>query len=402
MKQSLTPKHLIPCAFFILVSCLLSSCEEADIGKDTQRQAESSLWNIQEKQQLLSLSIRELPKIAQDLSNQYQNNPQAVRLGTKLFFDTKLSESGTISCSICHQPNREFSDGLNVASGLGKGRRNTPSLLGVSHQKWFFWDGRKDSAWAQALVPFEDEAEHNLSRVKLIKFVLLEPEYRGLYRAVFGELVPYGKLWRFGANDATTISTDHSLFFESGELPAGTYSVLAIPNEGAWEIIFNKDENARTEEYSEAKDALRVKAKASDNSFTETLGFDNLRDESATLVILWEKTKVEVPFKVKTNENSIANIKKAIAEGDDLSSVYNNAANFYYSSLEDSKMALDYVNKSVKLGEDYRNLFLKARILFDLGEKDEAVKTGKKSLEYAQKNASKGYQNYISNTIEKW
>ena len=188
MKQSLTPKHLIPCAFFILVSCLLSSCEEADIGKDTQRQAESSLWNIQEKQQLLSLSIRELPKIAQDLSNQYQNNPQAVRLGTKLFFDTKLSESGTISCSICHQPNREFSDGLNVASGLGKGRRNTPSLLGVSHQKWFFWDGRKDSAWAQALVPFEDEAEHNLSRVKLIKLVLLEPEYRALYRAVFSEL----------------------------------------------------------------------------------------------------------------------------------------------------------------------------------------------------------------------
>lgn len=144
-----------------------------------------SNWTAEEKQLLLSLSAHHLPEVAEDLSNQYQNNPQAVALGAKLFFDARLSDSGTISCSVCHQPNREFSDGLRVASGLEQGKRNTPSLLGVAHQKWFFWDGRKDSLWAQALEPFEDKTEHNLSRTKLIKIVLKDPDYRSLYKALF-------------------------------------------------------------------------------------------------------------------------------------------------------------------------------------------------------------------------
>ena len=171
-----------------LLAGLLTASELANsAASSTSKDAQVSIWTAQEKQQLLSLSAHHLPKAGEDLSNQYQNNEQAIALGAKLFFDARLSDSGTISCSVCHQPNREFSDGLRVASGLEQGKRNTPSLLGVSHQKWFFWDGRKDSLWAQALEPFEDTTEHNISRTKLLKIVLEDPDYKGLYSSVFKE-----------------------------------------------------------------------------------------------------------------------------------------------------------------------------------------------------------------------
>ena len=169
-----------------LLACIIIPSEMAISAANlASKDASVSIWTAQEKQQLLSLSAHHLPEIKEDISNQYQNNKQAIVLGAKLFFDARLSDSGTISCSVCHQPNREFSDGLRVASGLEQGKRNTPSILGGSHQKWFFWDGRKDSLWAQALEPFEDATEHNLSRTKLLKIILEDPSYKGLYNAVF-------------------------------------------------------------------------------------------------------------------------------------------------------------------------------------------------------------------------
>jgi len=186
----------VNCISTVLIATTISACDfngtsasvdATNSNYDNVNTEAYPHWSNEQKQLLLSLSIRHLPEIAEDLSNRYQNNPEAVALGAKLFFDTRLSDTGTISCSTCHQPNKAFSDGLRVASGLKKGKRNTPSLLGVSHQKWFFWDGRKDSTWAQALEPLEDVAEHNLSRTALIKFVLNDPEYRSLYNAVFVE-----------------------------------------------------------------------------------------------------------------------------------------------------------------------------------------------------------------------
>lgn len=222
-------------------------------------------------------------------------------------------------------------------------------------------------------------------------------------RTIFGGLVPFDQLWRFGANSATTIETDHSLFFDGKELKAGTYSVFAIPGKETWEILFNTDKDASVETYDERKTILKTTGKVSENSFTESLyiGFDNIKDESANIVALWEKTKVEIPFTVKTKENSISNIKKAIKEGDDLANVYSNAANYYYS-IKDSKQALTYVNESIKIESNFRNLFLKARITFEAGDKKEAISTGKKALELADKAGAIGYKNYIKGTIEKW
>ncbi len=224
-------------------------------------------------------------------------------------------------------------------------------------------------------------------------------------RTIYGGLVPFDKMCRFGANSATNITSEHSLFFNDKELKAGTYSVFAIPGKESWEILFNTDTKATVNSYDKDKTVLIVKGKVSENSYTESLliGFDNLRDESASIIALWEKTKVEIPFTVNTKENSESNIKNAIEKGEDLGSVYNNAASYYYSSAKDYKQALKYVEESIKLESNYRNYFMKARIIYELDDKKKAKELAKKSLEMSKdQNASIGYQNYISETIEKW
>lgn len=248
----------------------------------------------------------------------------------------------------------------------------------------------------------ESEVEQTVGATK-IKLKYSRPGVKE--RTVFGGLVPLDKVWRFGANSATTIKSKHSLFFEGKELKAGTYSVFAIPGKEFWEIIFNTDTEATEQSFDKTKIALSVKGKVSENSYTESLliAFDDLKDESASIIVLWEKTKVIIPFTVNTKENAVSNIKKAIKKGKKLSGVYYNAANYYYSSLKDYKESLEYVNKSIKIESNYRNLFLKGRIIYELGSEKEAITLAKKALELAKKDTkSIGYQNFISKTIEKW
>lgn len=221
-------------------------------------------------------------------------------------------------------------------------------------------------------------------------------------RIIFGDLVPFDKLWRFGANSCTKMTTTSSLYFNEGELKAGTYSLFAIPSKNSWEIIFNTDtDQGGTEDYSMEKDALRVKVVPKENSKTETftLTVDNITDESATFTVLWANTRVDIPFKVKTDELAKKNIEESIGGID---KIYNNAANYYYGSLKDYKKALEYVEKSIAMKETYGNLFLKARIIYELGQKDEAVKLANKALDIAKVAEAKGYMNFIETTLTKW
>lgn len=108
------------------------------------------------------------------------------RFGASLFFDPRLSRNGAVSCATCHQPQRAFSDGRATAVALGATPRNTPGLLGVGAGQWFFWDGRADSLTAQALAPFENPAEHGLSRAQLAD--LVARFYAEPYTDLFGPL----------------------------------------------------------------------------------------------------------------------------------------------------------------------------------------------------------------------
>ena len=110
------------------------------------RYAEPDPWTEDELGVLQSLWIGSLPPLPFDPSNAVADSEQAARLGHRLFFDTRLSRTGGVSCASCHQPQRRFTDGLPQGQGIGRSRRNTPSIVGVAYSPWLYWDGRKVSA----------------------------------------------------------------------------------------------------------------------------------------------------------------------------------------------------------------------------------------------------------------
>ena len=97
-------------------------------------------WSESERQLIQSLSLTQLPPLPADHSNAVADNPDAARLGQYLFFDTRLSANGSVSCATCHQPNRLFTDGKTLAEGLAQTDRNTMGLPGVAYSPWLFWD----------------------------------------------------------------------------------------------------------------------------------------------------------------------------------------------------------------------------------------------------------------------
>lgn len=137
---------------------------------------------------IASLSLTALEDLPTDPSNKVADDPLAAQLGHALFFDTRLSGNNNVACATCHQPANSFTDGLPLAVGTSVGPRHTPSLLGVSYSPWFYWDGRKDSQWAQALAPLEASHEHNIARTQVVNLVIQDPYYSKLYTQLFGDI----------------------------------------------------------------------------------------------------------------------------------------------------------------------------------------------------------------------
>lgn len=131
-----------------------------------------------------------LGRPAPDPTNAVADLAAAARLGQALFYDARLSANGQVGCVTCHQPARAFTDGLPVAKALGTGTRNTPSLLNIAFGQWFFWDGRSDSQWSQALQPLENPREAGSDRLHVLHVVFADPVLRAAYQAVFGPLPP--------------------------------------------------------------------------------------------------------------------------------------------------------------------------------------------------------------------
>ena len=121
-------------------------------------------------------------------------------LGHRLFFDSRFSGAGAVSCATCHQPERFFTDGRPLGVGAGVIPRHTMSLIGASHQDWFTWDGKADSQWAQALIPLENPAEHGGDRLQFAH--LIAEHYRSEYEALFGPLPDLTDTARFPAHGA--------------------------------------------------------------------------------------------------------------------------------------------------------------------------------------------------------
>lgn len=123
-----------------------------------------------------------------DPSNARADDPRAARLGELLFFDQRLSASGTMSCATCHDPRRAWTDGRRHADPEARFPRNAPSVRNTAYNRWYYWDGRADSAWAQALGPLENERELAGNRLALLHLIAGDPALRRSYQEIFGRL----------------------------------------------------------------------------------------------------------------------------------------------------------------------------------------------------------------------
>jgi cytochrome c peroxidase len=143
-------------------------------------------WTEEELGLVRSLSLASLPPTPADPSNRVADDPRAVELGRAMFFDTRFSSTGDVACATCHLPDRQFQDDRALAEGVGRTDRRTMPIAGMAHSPFLFWDGRKDSLWAQALGPLESAVEHGGDRTQYAR--LVEEHYRKDYEAIFGRL----------------------------------------------------------------------------------------------------------------------------------------------------------------------------------------------------------------------
>jgi cytochrome c peroxidase len=144
-----------------------------------------------------------VPPAPDDPTNAWDHDPRAVRLGQSLFFDARFSSNSQVSCASCHGPMLAFTDGLPLSEGLSRGTRHAPSLLNVAHQRWFFWDGRADTLWSQALHPIENPSEFGTTRNAYLRQLTEAPSYQTAYEQIFGAMPDMGDQERFPIDAGT-------------------------------------------------------------------------------------------------------------------------------------------------------------------------------------------------------
>jgi len=232
-------------------------------------------------------------------------------------------------------------------------------------------------------------------------------------REIFGALVPYGEVWRTGANKATSIEFNTDVTFGGTKVKAGKYSIFTIPGDGKWSFILNKEtELWGAGDYNAEFNVLKIAAVPTKAKMTETFTIDitNISSTSGHLEISFADTKIAVPFKVETNEKAMSNIKEALESSpkDKLWMVNRNAANYYLNNDMSKEKALEFIQTSVKLNENnWYSHYVHGEILFSLGRNKEAVKAAKKAMEVGQKTSKEAgkeftYTEMLEGAMAKW
>ena len=206
-------------------------------------------------------------------------------------------------------------------------------------------------------------------------------------RQIWGKVVPYGQVWRAGANENTTITFSDPVTIEGQALDRGTYGLHMIPGEGEWTVIFSKDSTAwGAFSYKQDEDALRVKVKPQQADTHDALSydFDDLKADSAVVIMRWDK--VAVPFKVAVNVNDLvtASIQRQVHG---LNQYYwegwDDAAQYYLVNKINLDTALKYEDQSIQSEERYDNLLNKSKILEAMGRHQDAEMFKTKALDKA-------------------
>ena len=232
------------------------------------------------------------------------------------------------------------------------------------------------------------------------------PSMRG--RTIFGDLVPYDKMWRTGANENTKITFSDDVVIKGKKLKKGTYAIFTIPMEENWEVIFYSDVSnwGLPKQWDESKVALKVEANTDSMPFdmeTFTIVVDELTNNSAVLNFLWESTVAYLPIEVPTDEMVMESIKSTM-KANPTSNDYYAAANYYFEEGKDMQQSLEWINKAIDMQEETPFWMLRRKSLIQakMGMKKDAIKTAELSLKSAQKAGNDDYVKMNKESIEEW
>jgi hypothetical protein len=238
-----------------------------------------------------------------------------------------------------------------------------------------------------------------------VEIVYCRPAARG--RAVFGNLVPFGKIWRTGANENTVISFSDDIVIDGKTLPKGKYSIYTVPKIESWEVIFYSTTNnwGNPETWNEANVVLRttIKEDALSKAVESfTIGINNLTADSATLDFAWENSSASMKFSVPTQKETLANIEKVLAGP--TSADYFSAAQYMYQSNADNAKAMIYIDKAMEMSTEkpYWYTRLKSLIQARAGDKKGAIETATISLAAAEQASNQDYVKMNRDSISEW
>ncbi|HEX6083175.1 MAG TPA: DUF2911 domain-containing protein [Thermoanaerobaculia bacterium] len=222
-------------------------------------------------------------------------------------------------------------------------------------------------------------------------------------RQIWGALVPYDKVWRTGANEATTIQFSDDVWINGQKLAKGLYSLHTIPSTGDWTVIFNSvAEQWGSYSYTEAKDALRVKVTPQTAEHREWLTFEipEMTTDTAKVVIRWEKIAVPFTVDTKSTERTMASLRSAM--NPDWRAPYM-AADFAFNNkgaATDAEM-MQWVEQSLKVNQNIANLWLRARIAERSGNRADAIRFGEQAIAAATPQQA-DFASEVRRTVDSW
>lgn len=268
----------------------------------------------------------------------------------------------------------------------------------------FFGVGLNSQISHPKASPFSTlEQEVGLSRITV---EYSRPATRG--RKIFGDLVPFGRIWRVGANASTKISVDTDMQVMGQTLPEGTYALYAFPEAENWEIAFHTNTahwGDGRKNYNPKEDLFRIKVQPKqipNHQENFLIAFDSITHNSVNLNMVWASIKVTIPFTVDTHAQMELEIAKQIAENPTAQTYYE-AARYLQEQGKDYQTALTYVNKALELGGDtYYFHRVKSLVEAELGDYKLAIKSAKRSLEISAELEKDEFVRMNEKNIEKW
>jgi hypothetical protein len=212
-------------------------------------------------------------------------------------------------------------------------------------------------------------------------------------RKIFGDLVPYGKVWRTGANNATTINFGEEVMIGGTKVPAGKYGLLTIPDAGEWTVIISKQTDVTSPaDYKQDQDAVRMKVKPMTLPFpieTFTISVDDIKSNSCNVSLMWDNVYVAFPITADVESKVMAQIKTAMERDN---RPYFTAAMYYMDNGKDLNKALEWLTKAEAINPDaFWVVHQKANCLAKLGKKQDAIAAANKSIEIARKAKNDDY-----------